>query len=634
MTLKTRTILTVVLCAVLPLLGVSGWMLWEMRAQQTHAALEQLDSIAELKQHAMVIELTTAQAGIAGLANTPKLADDILAIQNGTHDKNAGQSIHAFQEANWGRLHHIFVVDTESRVIISPPHGNSTGSHVDQHVEHHALKDALAGTPVITDFFGFEEKNHYHQLIMQPIRSSKGDVIGAVVAEVTIAHQLAQLGDGENLDEGKVFLLAMDGRPIVHSHEDMGPAQTNDLFHNAVTNGHAAGLIIDADGTPSFGVYVHNSDYPWVMGMHFSKSSVLASVHHTFLLASGVIFLTTLLVILLAFVVAKRLFSPVEKILARVQDIAAGDLTQRVALKRNDELGQLANGFDLFAEKMQELMTKVSGAGNRVHTLATELTSLSDQTSTEMDNQADRMTQVAATVEELSATAASVARQSAGATSSAAESGTQAQSGRDDVDSLIQRIQKIDDVVSLGADTTKTLGERAHQIGNVINVINDIADQTNLLALNAAIEAARAGEHGRGFAVVADEVRKLAERTTIATQEISESISGIQKDATEAVNRMSEGAEQVHLGVAEAKASGDYLQRIVEASGGVHTMVTSIAAAADEQSTVTATISGDIDAVATSARRTNDAAKSTSNVANDLSSESQILSSFLGHFKL
>ena len=231
------------------------------------------------------------------------------------------------------------------------------------------------------------------------------------------------------------------------------------------------------------------------------------------------------------FLLLRGLFSrPVQQLVGMMKDVATGegDLTKRMNISRGDEIGKLGHWFDQFMEKLQGVIKEVSGVTNEV---------------------ASASTQIAASSEEMSAAVCEVAKQAAQATHSADTSGRIATDGGMIVKATIERMRGIESAVSESSVSVTALGKRGDEIGHVISVINDIADQTNLLALNAAIEAARAGEHGRGFAVVADEVRKLADRTTKATEEIGGSIKAIQDETSTAVSRMGRGTEQVRSGV-------------------------------------------------------------------------------------
>jgi methyl-accepting chemotaxis protein len=251
-----------------------------------------------------------------------------------------------------------------------------------------------------------------------------------------------------------------------------------------------------------------------------------------------------------------------------------------------------------------------------------------------MKEQNEMITQISAAVEEMSASVVGVASNSAAAAKSAANSGDVAVRGGDVVSQTIAGMETISTAVNSTSESVTELGKRGEQIGAIIEVINDIADQTNLLALNAAIEAARAGEHGRGFAVVADEVRKLAERTTIATQEVSESIRLIQNETGDAVSQMSEGTKQVCEGVEKATMAGESLEQIVAGAEEVRVMIESIAATAEEQSAVAEQISQSIQNVSSVSNQVGEGTAQAAQAGEQLSIKAEQLLGLIGKFQV
>ena len=327
---------------------------------------------------------------------------------------------------------------------------------------------------------------------------------------------------------------------------------------------------------------------------------------------------------------------PVTTMIARVRDIAEGegDLTKRLNIEKSDEIGQLAKWFDVFVENIHTIISDVSQTTNSVAGAATEIAAASEQMATGLDDQKREVEQVTTAMEEMARSVEDVARKSIEAQNAAENSGRDATEGGEVVSRSVDQIRAIAGQVNESAHSVGELGKKGEKIGEIIDVINDIADQTNLLALNAAIEAARAGEHGRGFAVVADEVRKLAERTTQATEEVAASVREIQEETRKAVERMDAGRSTVEEGVELSHQAGQALQRIVHASGNLRAMIESIAGATEEQAATSKQISASAESITSISAQTSDGANQAAQAAADLSSQAERLKSLVGRFRL
>jgi len=241
---------------------------------------------------------------------------------------------------------------------------------------------------------------------------------------------------------------------------------------------------------------------------------------------------------------------------------------------------------------------------------------------------------VATASEEMSATSGDIAQNCQMAAEGAERANQAAEHGTEVVAKSITVMHRIAERVQSSAKTVEALGRRSDEIGAIVGTIEDIADQTNLLALNAAIEAARAGEQGRGFAVVADEVRALAERTTKATREISQMIKAIQQETQTAVSAMEEGVSEVELGTEEATRSGEALRNIQDEINSLHMQVQQIATAAEEQTATTSEISSNIHNITDVAQKSVEGARKTSSAAEHLSRLASELERLVGQFKL
>ncbi len=338
----------------------------------------------------------------------------------------------------------------------------------------------------------------------------------------------------------------------------------------------------------------------------------------------------------LGFVLTRMITTPLKATVEMIREIAEGDgdLTRRMSMNRNDEIGEMGRWFDVFVKKVHDVVVTVNGASAEVATTATAIAATSERSAKGMVEQELQLAQIASAMEEMAASVVEVANKSSNAASRAADAQAAAEQGGDAVEKTVDSMTSIREAVAASAASVTFLGTQGEQIGEIIEVINDIAEQTNLLALNAAIEAARAGEHGRGFAVVADEVRKLADRTTKATEEISETIGAIQAETAKAVDLMNTGGERVQSGVERASDAGTNLSQIVSSTQDVAQMVQGIAAAAEEQSVAGEQVSRSIDAISNVVEQSSAGVAETAAAVAQLSAKSDQLQSLIKRFKL
>ena len=280
-----------------------------------------------------------------------------------------------------------------------------------------------------------------------------------------------------------------------------------------------------------------------------------------------------------------------------LEKLAEGDLRVKMTGDYRGDYSKIKDSINALACSFNNAITEVADIVEATTSASHEISSSIEQMAAGAQEQSSQTTEVAGAVEEMTKTILETSKNSSIAAATAKSAGISAKEGGNVVKQTIEGMNRIADVVSKSAETVHALGKSSDQIGEIIQVIDDIADQTNLLALNAAIEAARAGEQGRGFAVVADEVRKLAERTTKATKEIAIMITQIQKDTSGAVESMSKGTGEVEKGKALADKAGESLKQIIEGADKVVDVVTLVAAASEEQSSTSEQISKNIEMI-------------------------------------
>ncbi|QWV93146.1 methyl-accepting chemotaxis protein [Geomonas oryzisoli] len=314
--------------------------------------------------------------------------------------------------------------------------------------------------------------------------------------------------------------------------------------------------------------------------------------------------------------------------------VSAGDLTRQAEIATRDELAETAREFNGFVLNLQDMVRQIAATADVVVASSERLSSGSEKIAAAAEEVAQQSATVATAGEEMSATSGDIAQSCQRASEGATVASRSAQDGAQVVETTVSVMGQIAAKVQESSRTVEKLGERSDQIGAIIVTIEDIADQTNLLALNAAIEAARAGEQGRGFAVVADEVRALAERTTRATHEIDEMIKAIQKETRAAVAVMEQGVGQVTTGTAEAARSGEALREILEQVQGVAMQVNQVATAAEEQTATTGEISRSMQQITETVRQTASGAHESAVAAHELNGSAEKLQRLVGHFKL
>ncbi|WP_374510352.1 methyl-accepting chemotaxis protein [Aeromonas jandaei] len=293
-------------------------------------------------------------------------------------------------------------------------------------------------------------------------------------------------------------------------------------------------------------------------------------------------------VVMIAWLLTGQIRNPVMALLEQTRRVSAGDLTSRIDMQQfnNDELGTLAKGFGEMQTNLRTLVSEVSGSVVQLSSAAEEISSVASQSANNMHSQQHELNQLATAMNEMQATVQEVSRNTSDAASAATSASETAELGAKTVNDSIQRIERVASAIESTAVVIRQLGDDSRNIGMVLEVIRGIAEQTNLLALNAAIEAARAGEQGRGFAVVADEVRTLAKRTQDSTSQINNIIAELQQRAEQAGSTMQQSQDLMNTTVATAREAGESISQISGSVSSISHMNIQIATATEEQGAV------------------------------------------------
>jgi len=349
-----------------------------------------------------------------------------------------------------------------------------------------------------------------------------------------------------------------------------------------------------------------------VVNENSSKSAIVQ-----YIIITGIVLMLAVFMLLLR-QIYRSIIKQINELTAISEGFSKGDLSMRMNESTRDEFGALAVHLNKAIVNLSSMISNVKSGADNLASNSAELSASITQIASNTGEQSSQTSQAAAATEELNTSFFDVARNSADAAESARKAADLAINGGGIVNMTVEGMNRIARSVKESAGIIESLGMNSSRIGEIVNAISEIAAQTNLLALNAAIEAARAGEQGRGFAVVADEVRKLAEKTTSATKEIVDTIQKIQADTDMAVQSMQAGTSEVSAGVELASQAGESLQQIVASVQNVTDMIQQIATAAEEQSNAGRDITSNLESVAVLTKQTADSAQHSSGATNEL----------------
>jgi methyl-accepting chemotaxis protein len=329
--------------------------------------------------------------------------------------------------------------------------------------------------------------------------------------------------------------------------------------------------------------------------------------------------IAALMTILLAWLLTKSIVNPLSRAVRVAEEIAAGDLTRPIEVDGKDEATQLLKALATMQQNLRKTIELISGSATQLASAAEELSAVTEESSRGLQQQNNEIEQAATAVNEMTAAVEEVARNAVSTSEASQQSNQTARQGRDRVVETVKSIQDMTQQIQATTGLVEGLAEQGRDIGKVLDVIRSIAEQTNLLALNAAIEAARAGEAGRGFAVVADEVRALAHRTAQSTTEIEQMVAGIQTRTGDAVQSMSRNTDSTRSTLSLANSAGDALELITEAISQINERNLVIASASEEQAQVSREVDRNLVNIRDLAAQTAAGANQTSAASHELS---------------
>lgn len=453
---------------------------------------------------------------------------------------------------------------------------------------------------------------------------------------INILHAINPSLEGKNLygmkDENGVEVIA----GLIKASKS-GDGFLNFSWHKPTINAQA----------PKLGYAEYLPKWDWVLGTGIYVDDVDTQVAEFRALreeqsteqmwsAIGLSLSGLVITIIVISILVTRGVAPLQHVVHSLQDIAKGDgdLTTRLKIESQDEIGEVAQAFNDFMDKLHPLIQDIRSSAVEVQSAASELDVQTSQSSQQMNNHCLETDKVVTAVTEMSATAREVANNT-NETSQAIESANdQIHEAQHEVNSAIESIHELVNEVNTTSEAIQELSERTDQITNVLNVIGGIAEQTNLLALNAAIEAARAGEQGRGFAVVADEVRSLASRTQNSTQEIGEMLSALHQGVNKAVNSMNISQQRGEKTAQESALIKERLEGISKSVNTIQDMGIQTASAAEEQSVVAEDINQNLVAIQQIVNQLSENLQISGSLSTRLAQSGQQVGNLVSHFKL
>ncbi|KTT04152.1 chemotaxis protein [Pseudomonas oryzihabitans] len=466
-----------------------------------------------------------------------------------------------------------------------------------------------------------------------PVRDSAGKVIAVLFVGFDYtdaqAQQLAQLSKLRIGETGSLALLDEQGHWLVSPAN----AKNSDQLLAELKAKPQRHEFNWSDGSEDFlSVSAPVEGEGWTVVATLPEAELEAPVHAVGLrLAIGSL-IALLLAVAASVLLLRRKLSPLAQLVERAQALGRGQLSVRVETRSHDEIGELAHSFNQMADALASTVEQVRGSSRAVTERSQQLSQLSEETLRRSAEQSSQIDSMASAVEEFSATAQNIADGMQRTERLVQENAQQTRTGTQAMQGASGALEQIADSLSSTAELIKGLDDRSQQIGGIIGVISGIAEQTNLLALNAAIEAARAGEQGRGFAVVADEVRQLAGRTSAATREISQMIGAVQDETQRAMGAIDEGNRLMEQGLARNADVAQALRSIDQQVAEAVEQFSGIAQATAEQSTTATALSRNIQAIAVDNAAQRDAAEGLAGTAGELRHLAEDLSAEVGRF--
>ena len=484
--------------------------------------------------------------------------------------------------------------------------------------------DAATGQMVIT--------------IGAPVKKA-GQTLGVVGADMTLQAITDSINALNFNGMGYAFLINADGEILVHPDKSLVTKNLKDIYPQdtpAITTDLSEIQVNGKARIVTFAPVKGLGSANWYIGLSVDKEQAFAALSEFRTSAIIATVIAVVSIIALLGLLIRLLMQPLHVMTRAMQNIAEGegDLTRRLAVESQDEFGILGSAFNRFVERIHTSISEVASATEQLNEVALRVVSASNSSMLNSDEQASRTNSVAAAINELGAAAQEIARNAAEASHQASDARGLAEEGQQVVERSISSMQQLSQLLGTSSGHIEALNDKTVNIGQILEVITSISQQTNLLALNAAIEAARAGEAGRGFAVVADEVRNLAHRTQESAQQVQKMIEELQVSARSSVSTMEESQRHSQDSVEIANRAGERLISVTERIGEIDGMNQSVATATEEQTSVVESINMDITEINTLNQEGVENLQSTLRACSDLEQQAVRLKQLVGSFRI
>ena len=484
--------------------------------------------------------------------------------------------------------------------------------------------DAATGQMVIT--------------IGAPVKKA-GQTLGVVGADMTLQAITDSINALNFNGMGYAFLINADGEILVHPDKNLVTKNLKDIYPQdtpAITTDLSEIQVNGKARIVTFAPVKGLGSANWYIGLSVDKEQAFAALSEFRTSAIIATVIAVVSIIALLGLLIRLLMQPLHVMTRAMQNIAEGegDLTRRLAVESQDEFGILGSAFNRFVERIHTSISEVASATEQLNEVALRVVSASNSSMLNSDEQASRTNSVAAAINELGAAAQEIARNAAQASHQASDARGLAEEGQQVVERSISSMQQLSQLLGTSSGHIEALNDKTVNIGQILEVITSISQQTNLLALNAAIEAARAGEAGRGFAVVADEVRNLAHRTQESAQQVQKMIEELQVSARGSVSTMEESQRHSQDSVEIANRAGERLISVTERIGEIDGMNQSVATATEEQTSVVESINMDITEINTLNQEGVENLQSTLRACSDLEQQAARLKQLVGSFRI